>query len=258
MDWISDSASHFWNFHHAGTFFCSVFVVVGCVWRWWCCLVGLLFLSLLLFISFLVFLWMRSVHFSPQKQILPYCVCGIIFYIFFCFSPFVRSYSFNLFVLFGVICCCCIYGFVQKKETSDWTFLASKLTKRGSQIRWFKRKTRKCFASMEIEKGKNISSALYIPILLHICKRTTESLHTFFSLSLSLRCSVVAAAAGAIFFSIEHISFSPILYSCLVLFLNRDFVTRCVFVCLLAQKLKEAKNLCPFSIGGKKIPFEKS
>lgn len=186
------------------------------------------------------------------------CMWHYFLYFFFCFSPFVRSYSFILFVLFGVICCCCIYGFVQKKETSDWTFLASKLTKRGSQIRWFKRKTRKCFASMEIEKGKNISSALYIPILLHICKRTTESLHTFFSLSLSLRCSVVAAAAGAIFFSIEHISFSPILYSCLVLFLNRDFVTRCVFVCLLAQKLKEAKNLCPFSIGGKKIPFEKS
>lgn len=47
------------------------------------------------------------------------CMWHYFLYFFFCFSPFVRSYSFILFVLFGVICCCCIYGFVQKKETSD-------------------------------------------------------------------------------------------------------------------------------------------
>lgn len=159
----------------------------------------------------------RCVHFSHQKQILPYCVCGIII------SNFFRC-----------CCCCCMCGYVcsfavsNSQEKRLCIPRQTTSSKKGSQIRWFKRKTRKCFAFNVQQKKKEFSSVQHFTSRsMHVCKRTTESL-----------C-----------FSIEHISFSLVLCSHALSVISFFFVIRSrlgvFFFCEQKKKMikiKEKKN----------------
>lgn len=154
----------------------------------------------------------RCLHFSPQKQILPYCVCGIIIS--------------NFFVVVVVCVGMCVRLQLEIRRKNDCAFLAEQqAAKREVRFDDLKEKLENASRSMVQQKKKEFSRVQHFTSRsMHVCKRTTESL-----------C-----------FSIEHISFSLVLCSHALSVISfcffASFTAWCVFFCEQEKKMIEIKE----------------